>query len=262
MNQAHTTVYRELPLVVPHPQRRVPRWGWALAVVAFAAGAALAVAAVEYDEVVREWLSLAGASEAGAGEDTSAGESTAVTTAEPTDAANGPVGLDTEEEVESGPTEQEGADSSTVTDTAQPDDSGASPESASPSSPSTDVAVPNLNGTGRAEAEQTLWDLGLSPVSEFASDGGSPGVVIGCDVCGTSVQPLSTVVLTVSAEPAPDVHGLSEAIASSTITSAGLSPYAVYGPSPTVPAGNVYDQSPVGSVPQDGVVMIWVSTGP
>lgn len=262
MTQAHTAAYPTLPFDEPQLPRRVPRWAWVLAVLALVAGMTLAVAAVEYDEVVREWLSLAGASEAGTDQQTPAAEPPEEITADPTEAGSEPTDLASDAEHELAPTDQGGADSSNGTDAAGPGAPSASPESASSPTTPTTVSVPNLNGTGRTEAEQTLWDLDLTPVVVFASDGGSSGLVIGCDVCGTSVQSFSTVVLTISAEPAPDVYGQTEANASNVITGAGLTSYVEYGPSPTVPVGSVYDQSPLGSVPEDGIVTIWVSTGP
>ncbi|MGE4180758.1 MAG: PASTA domain-containing protein [Limisphaerales bacterium] len=134
------------------------------------------------------------------------------------------------------------------------------------------VEVPDVVGLDEAAAEAAITGAGLvlGVVTGANSDLVPVGVVISQDPAGgESVAPGSAVDLVVSLGPTPvlvpNVVGLSEAAAGAAITGAGLTVGAVTTANhPTVPAGDVISQDPVGgtSVAPGSSVALVVSLGP
>ncbi len=134
------------------------------------------------------------------------------------------------------------------------------------------VVVPDLTGMARAGAEAVITDAGLvlGTVTEQYSDTVPAGSVISqTPTAGTSVAPGTAVDLVVSKGPAPvivpNVTGMTQADAETTITEAGLTVGAVTEQySDTVPAGIVISQAPPAGVGVElgTAVDLAVSKGP
>ena len=132
--------------------------------------------------------------------------------------------------------------------------------------------VPNVVGLTRAAAEAALAAAGLivGTVAQAASDSVPDGAVISQNhAAGASVAPGTAVALVVSTGPpvpvtVPNVVGLAQAAAGTTLAAAGLSSGTVtQSTSDTVPAGVVISQNPAaGSLTSTGVsVDLDVSVG-
>ena len=135
------------------------------------------------------------------------------------------------------------------------------------------VSVPSVVGLAQADAETALTNAGLtSSVTTAFNDTVAAGVVISqTPAAATDVASGSVVDLVVSAGPAPatvavpDVIGLSQTAAQTTITDAGLVVGTVStASSSTVAAGNVISQTPAAAtnVAPGSAVGLVVSTGP
>ena len=134
------------------------------------------------------------------------------------------------------------------------------------------VTVPNVVGLTEAVATTTITGAGLTlgTVTNQSSATVPAGDVISQNpVAGASVAAGSAVNIVVSTGPAqvnvPNVVGLTQAIATTTITGAGLILGTVTNQSSaTVPAGDVISQNPIAgtSVDEGSAVDIVVSTGP
>lgn len=135
------------------------------------------------------------------------------------------------------------------------------------------VTVPDVAGLPQADAETTLTNAGLTfSITAAFSDTVVAGVVISqTPAAATDVASGSVVELVVSAGPAPatvevpDVVGLAQTAAQTSITDAGLVVGTVStSNSDTVAAGNVISQTPAAttSVAPGSAVDLVVSTGP
>ena len=136
------------------------------------------------------------------------------------------------------------------------------------------VTVPDVIGMPQAEAESTIAGANLSIGVIITSNSGTVpvgNVISQNPSAGTSVSEGSVVDIDVSLGPAtvivtvPDVIGVSQEAAESTIVSANLTVGAITtSSSDTVAAGNVISQTPLAgtSVPEGTAVDIQVSIGP
>jgi beta-lactam-binding protein with PASTA domain len=134
------------------------------------------------------------------------------------------------------------------------------------------VPVPNVVGLTQATATSAITGAGLTPgtVTQQTSSTIAAGLVISeSPVAGTSVAPNSAVSLVVSSGPAPvtvpNVVGLTQAAATTAITSAGLTVGTVTTQSSaTVALGLVVSENPVAgtSVSAKSAVNLVISSGP
>ena len=134
------------------------------------------------------------------------------------------------------------------------------------------VVVPDVTGLPQATAETAIVNAGLAVgnVTLMASDTVPAGNVISQNPGGgASVSPGSLVDLEISSGPSnvivPDVTGLPQATAETSIVNAGLAVGNVtLMASDTVPAGNVISQNPGGgaSVSSGSLVDLEISSGP
>ena len=133
------------------------------------------------------------------------------------------------------------------------------------------VAVPAVDGTTLDQARKALQDagFGVGEVKHEYSTTGGAGTVIGSDPAqGQSIKHGSEVALTVSDGPAPvnlpDLTGMPQAQATSTLTALGLTASPVTQDfSTTVPTGSVISQNPTpGTVHVGDKVTLVISKGP
>ena len=134
------------------------------------------------------------------------------------------------------------------------------------------VAVPNVVNLAQAAATTAITSAGLTlgTVTTASSQTVAAGLVISQNpTSGTLVAPGSSVNLVVSSGPAPvavpNVVAMTQAAATTTITSAGLTVGTVTtASSQTVASGSVISESPVSGtlVAQGSAVNLVVSTGP
>ncbi|MCG6969441.1 MAG: PASTA domain-containing protein [Gammaproteobacteria bacterium] len=133
--------------------------------------------------------------------------------------------------------------------------------------------VPNLDGMAEAQAVATLEALGfvVSDILYSTTDIDFAGNVISQDPQpGSGAFAGDSILLIVSDGPGPaivavpDVTGLAQALAESTLGDAGLSATVTTAASETVTAGNVISQNPAATteVAAGSAVAIVVSTGP
>lgn len=147
---------------------------------------------------------------------------------------------------------------------------GTSGSSSSPTPPA-QVAVPNVVGTTQAAATTAITGAGLvlGTVTMASSASVTSGSVISQNpAAATNVAPKSAVNLTVSTGPAqatvPNVVGMTQAAATTSITGAGLVLGTVTtASSATVPSGSVISQSPAAAatVAVGSAVNLTVSSG-
>ncbi len=132
------------------------------------------------------------------------------------------------------------------------------------------VVVPDVVGTGSAEAEAQLAESGLivgSVTAEYTDDAPAGEVIAQSPESGTEVRVASAVALQVSAGPTqgavPNVVGLSSSDAVATLESAGFKVTQKKQSSESVASGDVLAQTPTaGTVATEGsTVTITVSTG-
>lgn len=134
------------------------------------------------------------------------------------------------------------------------------------------ISVPNVVGQTQASATAVLQNAGFNVTVEQKSDKSveSGKVISQTPKGGLDLPKGATVVLIVSTGPAtqkvevPDVGGLSESAARSTIMAAGLEMKKSEGSSDTVAMGNVISQVPSAgsSVDAGSSVTVVISTGP
>jgi beta-lactam-binding protein with PASTA domain len=133
------------------------------------------------------------------------------------------------------------------------------------------ITVPNLVGQSESAATAALTAAGLAVGSITTTHSATvpAGIVMGqAPPAGTPVPAGFSVNLLVSLGPVmvvvPNVVGLPQATATSTVFAAQLSYQTSFAASATVPAGSVISQSPVGgiSVPQATLVTLVISSGP
>jgi serine/threonine-protein kinase len=132
------------------------------------------------------------------------------------------------------------------------------------------VKVPKVAGQGADAAEKALSDLGLIVSRQpQPSDTVPLGTVIGTlPAAGAKVDPNSSIILIVSAGPAPiavpDVVGLDQIDATAKLTAAGFKVSATLEASSTVPQGTVIRTQPSAGTQaaKDSTVVMVVSSGP
>lgn len=137
------------------------------------------------------------------------------------------------------------------------------------SSPDEQVGIPNLAGTEKALAVQTLRDLGFVVADQDVPDADVPiGAVVRSEPeAGARADRGSTVTLFVSSGPAtvemPRVIGENVDAARSTLTNLGLEVEVEFEPSQTVPENEVMSQSPEPGrqVETGDTVLLTVSAG-
>lgn len=133
------------------------------------------------------------------------------------------------------------------------------------------ISIPDVVGQSQASATAVLQNAGfVVTVEQQASDSVDTGKVISQNPKGGLDAPKgATVLIVVSAGPetqqveVPDVTGLSESAAASTISAAGLKMKKSTGSSDTVVEGNVISQVPAAgkSVDEGSKITVVISTG-
>lgn len=132
------------------------------------------------------------------------------------------------------------------------------------------VQMIDVAGQDADAVKKALLDVGLTPVIEYEeSSEYAQGKVIRCNVGSGEIIPAgSEVVLTVSlgetGVEVPDVVGLSEAEAVSTLVNKGFVPSKTEGYDDFIQAGCIYKQSPDGNTkaPAGTTISIYISKGP
>jgi len=148
---------------------------------------------------------------------------------------------------------------------------GDSPKNGNPPNPER-VTVPNVAGKTEAEARSAITSAGLTVGTvnyETHAAVPSGSVISQTPASGTSVTKGSAVNLRISTGPAqvlvPDVVGMTEAVARTTITSAGLTIGTItYEIHEVVPSGKVFSQDPEAEifVAVEIAVNLRISSGP
>ena len=132
------------------------------------------------------------------------------------------------------------------------------------------VQMIDVAGQDADAVKKALLEVGLTPVIEYEeSSEYAQGKVIRCNVGSGEIIPAgSEVVLTVSlgetGVEVPDVVGLSEAEAVSTLVNKGFVPSKTEGYDDFIQAGCIYKQSPDGNTkaPAGTTISIYISKGP
>ena len=132
------------------------------------------------------------------------------------------------------------------------------------------VEMIDVVGKSADAVKKALIEVGLTPEIEYKeSSEYAEGVVIACSVNVGDVIPVgSNVVLTVSAGETgieiPDVVGMTEAEAVSTLVNKGFVPSKSEGYDDYIPSGSIYKQTPEGLVkaPAGTTISIFISKGP
>ena len=131
------------------------------------------------------------------------------------------------------------------------------------------ITIPDLKGLNMEEAKKQLIGLGLTPEIQYQeSTSADEGVVLSSDpAAGTEVEKDDTVVLMVSAGSnmvdVPNVTGLSQAEARSTLEQYGFEVSFVEAADSNVEAGYVSSQNPAGGegAPAGSTITVYISNG-
>lgn len=132
------------------------------------------------------------------------------------------------------------------------------------------VSMIDVVGQNADAVKKALIDVGLTPEIEYEeSSEYAPGTVIKCSVApGEVVEEGTNVILTVSAGETgveiPDVVGMTEAEAVSTLVNKGFVPSKTEGYDNFIAQGNIYKQTPEGNTkaPAGTTISIYISKGP
>ena len=132
------------------------------------------------------------------------------------------------------------------------------------------VAVPTVAGLTQAAATTAITTAGLTVgvITQVSSLTPAGIVISSTPAAGTPVAPLSAVALLISTGPAqvavPTVAGLTQAAATTAITTAGLTVGVITQVSSLTPAGSVISSNPVAGtlVAPLSAVALLISTGP
>lgn len=132
------------------------------------------------------------------------------------------------------------------------------------------VEMISVVGKEADSVKKELISLGLTPEIEYEESSEYPeGIVIRCSAESGEMIPEDThVILTVSmgeqGVEVPDVVGMTEAEAVSTLVNKGFTPSKTEGYDDYIPAGSIYKQSPDGKskAPAGATISIYISKGP